>query len=157
MAHLSRDPCRERCAILLREQEQDAITAKIAHREALREWLPSLGWDVFFTITFKNPREPHHALSTLNQVAKGIRQSWNPRRLFIGTELHYNRTLHLHGIWGNYGKERRPLSRETRADIWEHFFELYGRSEVRNIQSVEAVTAYCTKYVTKALTEYLIQ
>lgn len=134
-------PCRERCAI--------GSSADL--RDSLREWLPTFTWELFITVTFAQARMPWLALNTLNQVAGVIKRSQRPSLMFLGTEQHQNRTLHVHGmITGRGGCAINPRS------LWKDLFDTFGRSDVSPILSREAVTDYCTKYVTKSLTEYLI-
>jgi len=38
--------------------------------------------------------------------------------------------------------------------LWRSLFDSFGRSEVRGVQSREAVSNYVSKYVTKELTEW---
>lgn len=134
------------------EQAAD-YEATQAFRTALPEWLQTFNWDLFITITFATPRPPHNAITTLGGIARVIRR-YSGGLLFLGTELHVNRTMHVHGLlechlWSN----KHVLS----GLLWREFFNRYGRSDVSEVQSREAVTDYVSKYVTKALTEWLLE
>jgi len=125
------------------------MSSKKEVRDAFGTWLATFYWDYFITVTFRSPRHPHHAISTVNQIGKVIRRH-SAGRLFLGTELHINRTLHVHGLLQAAG---RPNAFMEYA-IWSSLFDSFGRSEVRRVQSREAVSNYVSKYVTKGLTEW---
>ena len=118
-------------------------------RDAFGNWLSTFDWDYFITVTFREARHPHHALSTVRQVGKVIRRH-SDGRLFLGTELHINRTLHVHGL---LSPVKRPNDFLQYA-LWNSLFTAFGRTEVRRVQSREAVSNYVSKYVTKGLTEW---
>jgi len=118
-------------------------------RNAFSEFLSTFSWDYFLTVTFRNPRQPHHAISTVRQVGKVVRRH-STGCLFLGTELHINRTLHVHGLLSAFHGPN-PLLQYA---LWDSLFKTFGRSEVREVQSSEAVSFYVSKYVTKELTEW---
>lgn len=118
-------------------------------RDVFGSWLSTFRWDYFITVTFRFPRQPHVALSTVREVGKVIRRS-NTGRLFLGTELHVNRTLHLHGLL----EARGGATSFSRWQLWADLYDRFGRSQVRAVQSREAVSIYVSKYVTKELTEW---
>jgi len=125
------------------------MTTKQEVRDAFGNWLATFPWDYFLTVTFQSPRQPHHAISTVRQVGKVIRRH-SDGRLFLGTELHINRTLHVHGLLATVKRPNLFLQQS----LWSSLFNTFGRSEVRLVQSREAVSAYVSKYVTKGLTEW---
>jgi len=118
-------------------------------RNAFGNWLATFKWTYFLTITFRFPRQPHTAQSTIREVGKTVRRS-HSGYLFLGSELHVNRTLHLHGLL----EARGGPARFSRWQLWADLYERFGRSEVRDVQSREAVSLYVSKYVTKGLTEW---
>jgi len=118
-------------------------------RDAFGEWLQTFNWEYFITITFREPRLPHHALSTVREAGKLIRRHASGL-LFLGTELHDSRTLHMHGLLETGGRPNEFLA----SVLWRQLFERFGRSQVRPVQSREAVSNYVSKYVTKRLTEW---
>jgi len=125
-------------------------------QDGFSEFLQRWRWDYFLTVSFRTPRQPFHALSTLQQVARVIKKRSNGR-FFIGTELHLNRTLHVHGLYQSPTTPDGPtwVSGTVMAQyLWQDFFGLFGRSQVRKVRSREAVSSYCSKYVTKELTEW---
>jgi len=115
----------------------------------------------FVTVTFKNPRYPHQAMDTLRSVAETL-YLHGVDSGFIGTELHTLGTLHVHGVvapaWGFPEHEVDSMGgtgKTRRTQLYRDLFRRFGRSEVRQVYSLGAVIAYCSKYVTKSLTEYL--
>ena len=120
-------------------------------RDAFGEWLGTFAWDYFITVTFSSPRHPHHALSTLQGVGKVIRRH-SAGGLFLGSELHINRTLHVHGLLQTVGRANAFVE----YALWSSLFNAFGRSEVRPVLSREAVSNYVSKYVTKELTEWVM-
>ena len=127
-----------------------------AVKQAFAEWLNLWRWDYFATITFRDPRQPHHALSTVREVSKSIDRIHFPR-WFLGTELHKSRTLHVHGLLQS-DNMATGLQRTIAAGLlWEKCFKRFGRATVRPVQSREAVTSYVVKYVVKELTEWDMQ
>lgn len=113
-------------------------------RDAFGAWLSLFPWTYFLTITFRDPRQPHHAISTLQQCESVVRRH-SKGRLFLGSELHISRTLHVHGLLDT---PHRPTDILEYA-LWQSLFTSFGRSEVRQVQSREAVSIYVSKYVTK--------
>ena len=115
----------------------------------------------FVTVTFKTPRYPHQAMDTLRSVAETLNLHGVDSG-FIGTELHALGTLHVHGVvapaWGLPEHEVDSMGatgKTRRTQLYRDLFWRFGRSEVRQVYSLGAVIAYCSKYVTKSLTEYL--
>ena len=122
-------------------------------------WAAFLGryeWEYFLTITFRLPREPHHAQSTLSQIGNIIERHSNGR-YFLGSELHHSRTLHVHGLFTPRKRTTAPSSGVTARALWGVFLEEFGRSQVRRVLTNEAVTRYCSKYCTKDLTEWKLR
>ena len=118
-------------------------------RNAFGAWLGLFPWTYFITITFREPRQPHHAISTLRQCGYVVRRH-SKGRLFLGTELHLSRTLHVHGLLD------APFGATDFLEyaLWNSLWTSFGRSEVRPVQSREAVSNYVSKYVTKEMTEW---
>jgi len=122
-------------------------------RTALATWLETFNWDLFITITFADPRPPHNALTTIRGIRNVIRR-YSGGLLFLGTELHINRTLHVHGLLEcRLWSDKHVLS----GLLWREFFNRYGRSDVSEVQSGAAVADYVSKYVTKDLTEWMLE
>ena len=111
-------------------------------------------WDAFVTVTFREPRLPHHADSTLDQVRRVIKRHTH-RHVFLGGELHINRTLHVHGLLQLPSRDP-ALKRHLGSDLWRELFERFGRSQVSPVQSNEAVSIYVSKYCVKDLNSWLM-
>jgi len=123
-------------------------------KEAWSDFLDQWKWDGFVTVTFREPRLPHHADSTLNEVAKVIRRHTH-RRFFLGGELHINRTLHVHGLLQLPARD--PAAKRPQAtDLWRELYDRFGRSQVSAVQSQEAVSSYVSKYCVKDLNSWLM-
>lgn len=147
--HLAPYPCQARCVLSYVESQ----AATLDFKAELASWLQSFHWDQFITVTFREPRQPHTAQATLRQVERVVRQT-RYGRLFLGTELHINRTLHVHGLLQGPGTVVRfPGLPDA---LWRDLYRRFGRSQVQWVRSKEAVSNYCTKYVTKELTEWYI-
>lgn len=124
-------------------------------RDAWGAWLTEQSWDAFITVTFRQPRAGHHAISTLNSIQKTVESTDHMTKGFLGTEEHLSRALHVHGLikW-------QPLDFVTldllRRILWRLLFKKYGRSEVVEPRSMGGVGSYVSKYVVKELTEYTV-
>ena len=114
----------------------------------LKRWT----WNYFVTVTFKEPRLPHKADRTLRAIAGVIKQR-SDGNLFIGTELHLNRTLHVHGLFSPKGSTD-DIQKHTAHLVWRDLYDKFGRSQGRPVRYSEAVSHYVSKYVTKELTEW---
>lgn len=136
----------------------EECTYCITLRTTLSSWLQTLTWWThFLTITFREARYPWHAESTLNQISKSILAVTSARHIFLGTELHASRALHVHGlVAAPKGWRAGDPARLWGSDLWRRLFHDYGRSKVSPLQGGSAVFDYCTKYVTKALTSYYL-
>ena len=125
----------------------------VEYKATFTDWLAGLAsWDHFITITFKEPRLPHHAIATLNSIERFLHRDHLLLRLFLGTELHILRTLHVHGLVSVVTASNRVSRATMEADLTKRF----GWSKVRPIWEIGGAAGYVTKYVTKELTEYNI-
>ena len=122
-------------------------------RTALAEWLPTLNFDYFLTVTFTDPVPAYRASAALRTVRGVLQRPQAPSRLFLATEPHVLGSIHVHGL---YARRSRSAASEP-AVLWSRLFAYLGRSRVERIHSPEDVAAYCTKYVLKGLTDYLIE
>jgi len=122
-------------------------------RTALAEWLPSLGFDYFITVTFSDPVPAYRSSAALRTVRGVLCRGETPRHLFLATEPHVLGSIHVHGL---YARRSSGAASEP-AVLWSRLWRSLGRSRVERIHSVEDVASYCTKYVLKGLTDYLIE
>ena len=111
-------------------------------------------WKYFLTVTFKEPRQPHTADRTLRAIA-GVIRTRSDGRFFLGTELHLNRTLHVHGLFSPKATAA-DVSARVAHEVWRDLYDSFGRSQVRKVRESEAVSNYVSKYVTKELTEWFM-
>jgi len=122
-------------------------------RNALAEWLPTLNFDYFLTVTFRDPVPAYRSYAALRTVRGVISRGETPRNLFLATEPHVLGSIHVHGL---YARRSRSAASEPGV-LWSKLFVSLGRSSVARIRSTEDVATYCTKYVLKGLTDYLIE
>jgi len=111
-------------------------------------------WDAFVTVTYREPRQPHHADSSLNEIAKLIRRHTH-RHVFLGGELHVNRSLHVHGLL-QLPNKGAAYQRVDARNLWKELYERFGRSQVSPVQSNEAVSTYVSKYCVKDLKSWVM-
>lgn len=115
------------------------------------DWLQSLPWDYFVTITCRaDRRDPLAFLRDIEaqEISERI------RRGFWAIEPHKRGEIHAHGIIAVY---HHVISTRYSGDhdlaspyqFWANFFRSFGRSRVDCVRSRENVTGYCSKYVTK--------
>jgi len=123
-------------------------------RHALSEWLQVFPWVYFLTVTFRWWARPEQAQQHFEYIRRALAWS-HPERLFLGAELHIKGDLHVHGLLGfGPGAYVAGFGYPRATDIWTPLFERFGRSKVEAVRDKSAVAAYCTKYVTKELTDY---
>lgn len=125
-------------------------------RHALSEWLSLFPWTFFITVTFRWWARPEQAQPHFEYVRSALAR-YRPEHLFLGSELHKKGDLHIHGLYAEgQGAYVAGFGAPRDIDIWSTLFKRFGRSKVEPVRSIEAVAAYCTKYVTKDLTDYNI-
>ena len=133
---------------LLRNREYEIGEVQDGWSTYLNRW----NWKYFLTVTFKEPKQPHMADTTLQNIAR-VFKSRSDGRLFLGTEIHISRTLHVHGLFSPKTTSN-DVSARVAHEIWRDLYDKFGRSQVRKVRSSEAVSDYVSKYVTKELTEW---
>lgn len=114
-------------------------------QEEYSKWLSNESWDYFFTGTFKfEGITPNGARKAAERFFRGF-----PTKelvvLFIESGSLYGK-VHLHGLL-RFSLDGKP----TAQTIWGRWFNKYGRAKVEVIESREAVSNYCCKYVTKEM------
>jgi len=135
-------PCRARYAL------------ETSLKEAWSEFLDRYNWDAFVTVTYREPRLPHHADSSLREIGKVIRRHTH-RHYFLGGELHVNRSLHVHGLLQLPARDP-AWKRAQGSSLWKELFERFGRSQVSPVQANEAVSTYVSKYCVKDLNSWVM-
>jgi len=125
-------------------------------RYALSEWLQVFPWNYFLTVTFRWWARPEQSQTHFEYIRRSVAR-YHPERLFLGAELHTKGDLHIHGLYAQgEGTAVAPQGYPRATDLWSVFFRRFGRSKVEVVHSKSAVVSYCTKYVTKELTDYNI-
>ena len=122
-------------------------------RQAWAEWLGTLPWNLFLTITFDakkvNPAIYRHPDRPVHYVGKWLRARLSPySRLFLASEAHLAGNYHVHGLYSG--------SCNSTYKLWRDLYLKYGLSRVEVVKSRQDVASYLTKYVAKALTYYYI-
>lgn len=121
-----------------------------AVREAWAAWLPTLPWDWFLTQTFEIPRQHHQSIQVLRGLERTL-TDFGAAGMFLGTETHQSGYLHVHGLI------RDPLVKIPWDPLRRQLLKRWGRNKLERIRDVAKVSTYCSKYVAKELTDYLIR
>lgn len=124
-------------------------------RDAWGVWLTEQSWDAFITVTFREPRAGHLAISTLSSIQKVIQNTGLTEKGFLGTEQHLSTALHVHGLI-KWDDPSFVDNRILRTILWRKLFDRFGRSQVALPQSIGGVSSYVSKYVVKDLTDYAV-
>ncbi|MCW9713362.1 hypothetical protein LQ318_10625 [Aliifodinibius salicampi] len=114
-------------------------------RKQYANWLSTEKWDYFFTGTF---RFEDISANGARRAAQRFFRGFTTKELivlFIESGKLYGK-VHLHGLL-RFRFDQRP----TAQTIWKRWFDKYGRARVETIESREAVSNYCCKYVTKQM------
>ena len=123
-------------------------------KQELAKWLTdSFQWDYFLTVTFRWWARPEQSQPHFSYIRRAL-TSYAPQHLFLGAELHKKGDLHVHGLYQSAVLAEAPWPRAQ--ELWHVLFKRFGRSKVEVIRSQGDVVNYCTKYVTKELTDYNI-
>ena len=122
---------------------------KLAIRNAYSEWLASLPWDLFLTITFRDPVPMRRQESVTHAVGQSLKARYETIDVLgLFAEPHLSQNLHLHGLVKIDGRE--DLLNFCRQDMQRYLGEKFGRSQAAFPRGRGAVTAYVAKYCTKA-------
>lgn len=114
-------------------------------QEQYANWLSKETWDYFFTGTFRfEDISANGARRCVQRFFRGF-TTLELGVLFIESGKLYGK-VHLHGLL-RFRTGQRPTART----IWARWFDRYGRAKVEEIESAEAVSNYCCKYVTKQM------
>jgi len=115
------------------------------------EWLSTVEWDWFLTITFKRPRKD--VILALNAVEAALKSVYSHPTAFLGAEYHRSGDVHVHGLF------KLCTACQLQGDsfaLWQALFSRLGRSEVVPPRQKADVIKYTTKYCTKDLTDWRI-
>lgn len=119
-------------------------------REAYSQWLQSLDWDYFLTVTFRKPRVDG---IRANDVVWDCIWNMNIERAFLTAEsFKSSKEVHVHGLIA--GHPGMPYQTWLPWAMWERLYKIHGRSRVEGIGNPGQVANYCSKYVVKGLANY---
>ncbi len=132
------------------EREARIRRQQLGAREQLGAYLQSFPWSYFITVTTRKPWKD--SISLNREAYRVLNEATAVERSFLCTEPYYLRGgVHLHGLVKADDKYEQFIP--TR-DIWQRLFTRFGRSKVEVVRSLENVTGYCSKYVTKSTGDY---
>jgi len=122
-------------------------------REEYSNYLQSLHWDYIITITFR--KVWRNSIYTKDSVWEFLHGECYVARAFLAVERNPGSfpNLHVHGLVSDYTGKYLPRMLLPWG-MWEGCFHRFGRSEVAPVRSPAAVSAYCSKYVTKRMADY---
>jgi len=118
-------------------------------RTAYGEWLGSLPWDFFLTVTFREPCPMRRQETVTHAVGQTIKARYEPvERLALFAEPHLSQNLHLHGLvkMSDFGEE---ILGHCRRDMQSYLSDKFGRSQAAFPRGRNAVANYVAKYCVK--------
>jgi len=117
-------------------------------KEAYSDWLASLPWDYFLTVTFREPVPMRRQESVTHAVGQTIKARYETvDSLALFAEPHLSHNLHLHGLV-HLGASEEIINR-ARLDMQRYLSEKFGRSQAAFPRGVGAVSKYVAKYCVK--------
>jgi len=133
------------------------LVSKSCLKEAYSDWLASLPWDFFLTVTFREQVPMRRQESVTHAVGQTIKARYETvdnlalfaephRSTTTGEPLQHN--LHLHGLV-HLGASEEIIGR-ARRDMQQYLGEKFGRSQVAFPRGRGAVSKYVSKYCVKA-------
>ena len=113
------------------------------------EWLATMPWDFFLTVTFREPVPMRRQETVTHAVGQTIKSRYETiDNLALFAEPHMSHNLHLHGLVKIDGRE--DLLNFCRQDMQRFLSKKFGRSQAAFPKGRGAVTAYVAKYCVKA-------
>jgi len=117
-------------------------------KTAYGDWLATLPWDFFLTITFREPVPMRRQESVTHAVGQTIKSRYETvDNLALFAEPHLSRNLHLHGLV-HLGAAEAIISR-ARRDMQSYLSDKFGRSQAAFPRGRDAVSKYVAKYCVK--------
>jgi hypothetical protein len=113
------------------------------------EWLGSLPWDFFLTITFREPCPMRRQESVTHAVGQTLKARYEPiEMLALFAEPHLSQNLHLHGLV-KLSTGRDDILGYCRKDMQSFLTDKFGRSQAAFPRGRNAVSHYVAKYCVK--------
>lgn len=131
----------------------ESLSQRKTVTQTLRAYLGTQYWDSFFTATFKRPIK-HPGTAIVKTAAALSPDEANLARAFIAAEQHQSGAWHTHGLVCWKGDD--PLRWNLEAAIAKYRLDKLGWSTLGSPRSVGGVTGYCSKYITKKVSEWMI-
>jgi len=123
--------------------------SKLAIRDAFAEWLETLPWHLFLTITFREMVPMRRQESVTHAVGNSIKAYFeNIAQLALFAEPHQSRNLHLHGL-ARLAPGHPIVERATKASMQARLGDLYGFTKIEYPRGAHAVAKYVAKYCVK--------
>ena len=114
------------------------------------EWLGSLPWNFFLTITFREPCPMRRQESVTHAVGQTLKARYEPiEMLALFAEPHLSQNLHLHGLV-KMGTDREDILGYCRKDMQSFLSDKFGRSQAAFPRGRNAVSNYVAKYCVKS-------
>jgi hypothetical protein len=118
-------------------------------RTAYGEWLATMPWDFFLTVTFREPVPMRRQESVTHAVGQSIKARYETvDNLALFAEPHLSQNLHLHGLVHLGAKEE--IVSHARRDMQSYLSDKFGRSQAAFPRGRGAVSKYVAKYCVKA-------
>ena len=109
----------------------------------MAQWLSTMPWDWWCTLTFKTEYSPDAADRAFRRWTAELRKDSPALGFFVGHEIGRQGRLHLHALIG--GLETHV----QRTVAWRRWFRRHGRAQLQPYDSDRGATNYAAKYVTK--------
>ena len=125
-------------------------------KQAYGEWLASLPWDLFLTVTFRDQVPMRRQETVVHAVGQSIKSRFETLdRLALFAEPHRSTTtgeplqhnLHLHGLV-DVGESEGVLN-HVRVAMQAYLSDKFGRSQAAFPRGRSAVSKYVAKYCVK--------
>lgn len=117
-------------------------------KDAYGEWLATLPWDYFLTVTFREPVPMRRQETVTHAVGQTIKARYETvDRLALFAEPHMSQNLHLHGLV-HVGSSEEIVG-YARQDMQQFLTEKFGRSQAAFPRGRGAVSKYVAKYCVK--------
>jgi len=128
------------------------------------DWLSTFHWDHFATLTFADPRSEASARTAFAHYTRALARLTHGGGIgyFVGYEYGTFGRLHLHAlirsstpqtIFGHGGRARAS-SALSNKEVWQTWFDYFGRATVVPYDRKRGAAGYVSKYVTKRLAFY---